>query len=173
MVLTSLILITIFSTVVLTFSLTAYLNTKQPSQALFQSEEFTCGIHYYNGVPEQSGGIVIEAFHPVSLPKTLNMGDSTTLHYYEFGIYLESTSKIHLNFEATESISFQLILDSRNDTLTNWDNSPQLGQTIINETQTIHFDSELYLNGSNFYILTFNPIITRPSATVTLSFQFS
>src|SRR5208337_5548749 len=105
------------------------------------------------GAPVQGMDMASISLHPVSLPKTLNMGDPTTLHYYEFGIYLDSLTKAHLNFEATAPINFRLVLDPRNDSLENWENSGEPGQTIVNETQTTHYDSEFYLMGSNFYIL--------------------
>jgi hypothetical protein len=170
-ILMSLILIAAFLTVFLSFSLQTYLTSKQTNIALFQSMEFSCPIMYINGSPVQGFGIEGISFYPVSLPKTLNMGDSTQLHYYWFGIYLNSLTKTHLNFEATAPINFALVLDPRNESLENWENLGELGQTIINETQTTHFDSELYLTGSAFYVLAFEPIITNPAATVTLNVQ--
>lgn len=170
-VLMSLILIATFLTVFLSFSLRTYLTGKQTNPALFQSEEFSCGIMYINGSPVQGLDMASISLHPISLPKTLNMGDPTQLHYYDFGIYLDSLTKIHLSFEATAPISFRLLLDLRDDSLDNWESSGEPGQAIVNETQTTHFDSEFYVMGPGFYILDFEPIITRPTATVTLNVQ--
>lgn len=171
MVLMSLILIAAFLTVFLSFSLQTYLTSKQTNPALFQSEEFSCSIMYIDGLPMQDMSMASISLHPVGLPKILNMGDSTQLHYYWFGIYLDSLTKIHLRFEATAPISFRLLLDLRDDSLDKWDSSGELGQAIVNETQTTHFDSEFYLMDTGFYILAFEPIITRPAATVTLNVQ--
>ena len=167
----SLILIATFLTVFLSFSLQTYLIGKQANPILFQSEEFRCGIEYFNGVPEEGPDIVVASLRPVSLPQSLNMGDSRTLNDYEFAIYLNSSTKTHLDFEATAPISFQLMQDPSNDSLGGWEDSGESVQTIVNETQTTHFDSELYLSGSAFYILAFQRIITNSGGTVTLSFQ--
>jgi hypothetical protein len=172
-VLMSLILIAAFLTVFLSFSLQTYLTSKQTNPALYQSEEFSCSIEYINGSPVQGPGVVLIPLRAglVSLPHTLNMGDPSTLHYYYFGIYLDSLTKIHLSFEATAPINFRLVLDLRNDSLDNWVSSGELGQAIVNETQTTHLDSEFYLMDPGFYILVFEPIITRPAATVMLNVQ--
>jgi len=174
MVLMSLILIAALLTVFLSFSLQTYLTSKQTNPALFQSEEFSCSILHIDGLPVQGPGVVSFSLlqgRLVSLPHTLNVGDPTQLHYYYFGIYLDSLTKIHLSFEATAPISFRLLLDLRDDSLDKWDSSGELGQAIVNETQTTHFDSEFYLMDTGFYILAFEPIITRPAATVTLNVQ--
>lgn len=47
----------------------------------------------------------------------------------------------------------------------------ELGQPIVNETQTTTLAFEFYVRDTGFYILAFEPIITRPTATVTLNVQ--
>ena len=170
-VLMSLILIAAFLTVFLSFSLQTYITSKWTKPALFQYEEFSCSILYIDSSPLVGPDISAFSLKPISLPHTLNMGDPSTLHYYYFGIYLDSLTKIHLSFEATAPINFRLVLDRRNDSLDNWVSSGELGQAIVNETQTTHLDSEFYLMDPGFYILAFEPIITRPAATVMLNVQ--
>jgi hypothetical protein len=80
---------------------------------------------------------------------------------------------MHLSFEATAPISFLMLVDPTDRNLQDWEIAGEPGQTIINETSTTHFDSQFYVMGSNFYILDFEPIITRPTATVTLNAQLN
>jgi hypothetical protein len=173
-VLMSLMLISVATllTPVLLYSYQAYL-TSQKNTPLFEMEEFECGILYINGMPVQGPDMGVYYPVPMRLPNTLKMGTSDSLAYYDFGIYLSTFTKMHLSFEATAPISFLMLLDPTDQSLRGWEIAGEPGQTIVNETSTTHFDSQFYLMGSNFYILDFEPIITRPTATVTLNAQLN
>ena len=173
-VLMSLMLISVamILTPALLYSYQTYL-TSQKNTPLFLMHEFECAIWYYNGTPIQGPDIAMDSLVPIRLPNTLEMGSPGTLVYYDFGTYLNTLTKMHLSFEATAPISFLMLLDQTDRNLQDWENAGEPGQIIVNETSTTHFDSQFYLMGSNFYILDFEPIITRPTATVTLNVQLN
>lgn len=109
---------------------------------------------------------------PVSLPPSFEMTRGppfTTVFEYYFGIWLNSSSKVSFQFQATAPINFQLLLDERvgADTDSLASEAYYFGIAIINETQTTSLNSHFYAKDSGLYIFVFSPVESNPFSTVT------
>lgn len=124
--------------------------------------------------PNTSWSMCLIPLHgQVSLPPSFEMTSSlqspTTVFEYYFGIWLNSSSKVSFQFQATAPINFQLLLDERvgADTDSLASEAYYFGIAIINETHTTSLNSHFYAKDSGLYIFVFSPVESNPFATVT------